>query len=152
MNRFDFHPYKLDLAEFYDGFIDPNGYYYRVKVKGEDNNYHDLWAEQYIKNASKIDLSIDFASFSQLRKINNFTDFLVNVFGFAYYNHDSIFMQPIIKLPNPDFAQKNATSDQIETLFQIMSINNEQPLNPDFLIDARVFYYNGLEDGGFIKK
>ncbi len=152
MIKFDFHPYKLELAEFYDGFIDPNGHYYRVKVKGEDNNYHDLWAEQYIRHASTVDLSIDLSSFSKLREINNFTDYLVNVLGFAYYNHGSIFMQPIIKLPNPDIAQKKATSDQIETLFQIMTINNEHPLSTNFLIDARMFYYNGLEDGGCIKK
>ena len=33
-----------------------------------------------------------------------------------------------------------------------MTINNEHPLSTNFLIDARMFYYNGLEDGGCIKK
>lgn len=147
MKKFDFNSYQFDIAEYYDGFIGPNGEYFHVKVKGENGDIHNMWAEQYIKLLCK-----DDNCFLKLSGISDYTDLLVNVFGFIYYNHDSKYLKPVIKLPNYYIAGKKAMSNQIETLIEIMLINKEDPLHKEFIIDTQIFHYNGSDDGGCIKK
>lgn len=155
MNSLDFNSYNLEVSKFFDGFIDPQGNYYKVKEKGKNDCTHDLWAKKFItriKKSFNLELNVNHSAFLDILSIDNFTDLLVNGFGFAYYNHDSIYLKPIIKLPNPDIANRKVTNEQIESLIKIMLINDEDPYHKEFLIDANMFYYNGLEEGGCIKK
>lgn len=146
--KFDFNSYNFAIAEYFDGFIGPQGDYYHVKPMGQSDDFHNVWAEQYIK----LLCDKDYNDYFKLPGISDFTDLLVNIFGFIYYNHDCKSLQPIIKLPNHGIAGKRTTNNQIETLIEIMLINNEDPLHKEFVIDADIFYYNGLDNGGCIKK
>ena len=145
--NFDFNYHKLEDAKQFDGFIGKNGRFYVVKTKGYDKNFHNLWAECYVKKFCQ-----DYDEFFQLIGINDYIDLLVNIYGFVYYSHDSVYLRPIIQLPNHHLASKKPTSNQIESLIEIMLMNNEEPLNKEFLVDAEMFNYNELESRGCIKK
>ncbi len=149
MNNIDYSSYKVDISKYYDGFIDPRGRYYRVKEKGSSDELHNLWAKNFIKNYSavlNVDININYNTINCIKNINNFEDILINIFGFISYKHDSIYLKPIIKLPNPKIAEVRVSKEQIEALYNIMSINQENPINKEFIIDANQFYYNVLED------
>lgn len=115
-----------------DLFIDKYGYYYKVK-KNKSNELinHNTWADYYLKEVLKID-----------KKINNSAIFLVNCVGMIYYSHDILECKPIIKIPNPNYYKKRATSTQLDALFDIMLINNENPyIVPMLMGEENVYDY-----------
>ena len=142
----DFNPYEINVSEYFDGFIDPNGNYYKVKEKGTREEIFNIWAKEYIEKITSkyyIELRFNYQNILNLKKIQSFTELLINLFGFVYYNHDSELNKPIIKLPDPNLCNISATYDQIEALYHIMKLNNENPTDKEFLIDATINYYNG---------
>lgn len=150
-----FSPYAVNVSEHFDGYIDQYGRYYIVKEKGSSEELHNLWAKDFLKKYSsvfKVDVNLDYNIISNIKKLNNYEDILINIFGFISYKHDSKYFEPVVKLPNPEIAGQKASKDQIEALYIIMDINDEDPVTKDFMIDANIFYYNGLEEGGYIKK
>ena len=155
MNNFDFNPHNVTASSEYDGFVDCAGNYYRVKEKGSSTSDHSVWAEQFLKanlNLPKLQINPNYSTLFSLMNSTDFSELLINFFGFAYYNHDSLYLKPIVKLPNPAIAGRKATSEQIESLIKIMDINRENPYNLEFLIDSNMFYYNGVDEEGCIKK
>lgn len=145
----DFNSYELNVSEYFDGFIDPQGKYYKVKEKGTKEDLFNTWSKKYIEIITQVyytELRFNYKNILNIKKINSFTELLINLFGYVYYNHDSDKNQPIIKLPDPNLCDVCATSDQIEALYQIMLINHENPQDKEFLIDATMNYYNGIEE------
>lgn len=151
MSNFDFTPYD-DVANYnkYDGFFDQEGRFYKVKLRRSSmfSNGHNEWAEQYMKehNMSKLDIPHTYSALLNLSKLNGPAEVLINCYGFAYYGHDPIYYKPIIILPDPKIAGYKATSEQIESLFKIMLLNNEKPYNKEILIDSNILIYNGLDE------
>ena len=151
----DFNSYEIDVSEYFDGFIDPQGKYYKVKEKGTKEDLFNIWAKQFIElitNVYYTELKFNYKNILNVKKIESFTDLLINLFGYVYYNHDSKYNKPIIKLPDPNLCNISATSDQIEALYHIMTLNNENPMDKEFLIDATINYYNGSEEQIEVKK
>ena len=145
----DFNSYEISQSEHFDGFIDPQGKYYKVKERGTKEELFNLWSKKYIEIITQVyytELKLNYRNILNIKKIESFTDLLINLFGYVYYNHDSESKKPIIKLPDPSLCDVSATDDQIEAIYKIMLINNENPMNKEFLIDATINYYNGLED------
>ena len=81
-----------------------------------------------------------------LSKLKGPADYLIHCCGYVYYSHDPIFLKPIILLPKPEYAGKKASPSQIESLYKIMLINNENPLDKEILIDSNIYEYTGLDD------
>ena len=145
----DFNPYEISVSRYFDGFIDPQGKYYIVKEKGQEEDLFNIWSKQFIEQITKVyytEIKLNIKTILNLQKIDTFTDLLINLFGYIYYNHDQEFKKPIIKLPDPNICNISATSDQIEALYKIMQINNENPIDKEFIIDATINYYNGIEE------
>lgn len=145
----DFNSYEISISEHFDGFIDPQGKYYKVKERGTKEEIFNLWSKKYIEIITQVyytELKLNYRNILNIKKIESFTDLLINLFGYVYYNHDLEFKKPIIKLPDPSLCAVSATSDQIEALYKIMLLNDEDPINKEFLIDATINYYNGSED------
>lgn len=154
MNNFDFNSYDLDISKYYDGFIDSDGRFYRVKKKGMNEDLHNKWAFMYIhssNDSTKIQININCLFSPNNFNIKSFTDLLIDVFGFTYYSHDSIYLKPIIRFPNPVISDKRASCNQVEAIVKILKINNEELKDKEFILDANKFYYNELVYGGYIK-
>ena len=149
MNKLDFNTYDVKESINYDGFIDLSGNFYRVKIKNGDDIFND-WAAKYMEKNRFTGLQFQpsYSMLLSLTKIKSSIELLVNCYGFVYYNH--IDDKPIVMLPNPHIAGNRVAPIQLESLIEIMKLNNENPIDKEFIIDANKFYYNGL-DGGKMK-
>lgn len=150
MSKFDFNTYDdLITCRGYDGFFDQDGNYYKVKDRRSNmmNNSHNEWAEKYIKeklNIVDLDINPTYSALYALTQIKGPAELLVHCFGYVYYSHDPMCYKPIIIKPNPKIAGKKATNMQLDMLFEMMLMNNENPFeNPIFTSDD-IYYYDGL--------
>lgn len=145
----DFNKYD-DILKIkgYDGYIDQDGNFYRVKQKLRATCNHEIWAEEYLKkNPTKYnDIKVEDSLLLNLVKLNTCTEKLIHLYGFVYYSHDELLFKPIIKLPNPKIFGRRVTASQLDTLYGILLINNENTNIPIF--DGDTLDYVGLEDEG----
>lgn len=144
---FDFNKYD-DVIETkgYDGFIDQRGYFYKVcpKNKKASEDSHNTWAEAYMREKLKMtDFKINnnISMLLGISKLNGPAEVLINCFGYVYYSHDPVYHGPIIKLPDPKIAKYKVTSEQLDTLYMIMVMNNENTDIPIFLDDSEEYTY-----------
>lgn len=134
---YDFNKYD-DVIEInrYEGFIDRNGYFYKVCKRGEKitdesgrvRDSHNKWAEAYLKdkmNIKDFKFNPTASALFTLTKLNGPAEILIHCFGFVYYSHDPYYFKPIIKTPNPKIANYKATEEQLDMLFSIMVMNKE---------------------------
>lgn len=145
----DFKKYNnIKQIKGYDGFIDPEGDFYRVKKLGSNDGDHNLWAQNYFEKTlgtkvpfvgSNVSLMLSIA------KLNGPSDFLIHMYGFIYYSHDGLLYKPIVKLPNTKLFGKNASSKSLDTLFNIALVNDELEIVQSIFEDGEVSY-NGLVD------
>ena len=102
----------------YDLFINVDGEYFKVKKTiSKDKMNHNIWAEQYLNN---INDNKDYNNLSM-------SEILIHKYGFVYYSHDGLLYKPIIKIPNPKYFNKSVNEKQLDSLFNIMMVNNENP-------------------------
>lgn len=157
MNKqFDFNRYD-DLVDIYkyNGFIDQDGYFYKIGPKNHSNTgiEHNLWARAYVKTHGDKFKRMDFSASGlfTLSQISSEVDVLVHLYGFVYYSHDDMYYKPIIKCPDPKYNNLIITEEQENMLFDIMLLNNEDPFNnPIFKSDCdKVYKYVGLNDEPF---
>lgn len=81
-----------------------------------------------------------------LSRISGPASLLVHCYGFVYYSHEPIYQKPIIILPNEKIAGHRVTEEQLNSLFEMMIINRENPCdNPIFFNDDDI-EYNGLDN------
>lgn len=134
-SKFDINSYT-NISDMigYDGFIGPNGEFYRVKKRhsSDINLTHITWSEYYINHdATKLNflLKPSYSIIYTLSKLKSKQDILIHLFGFVYYSHDYLTNEPIIIPPDPLYNDKIITKEQLDTLYQIMENNLEKPLN-----------------------
>lgn len=155
MSKFNFEPQDVTLCKRYDGFIAPNGDYYIVKERRNTMSRigHNEWAEEYLKE-KKLQTSESSKSYSMLLALSQLrgpAEILIHCYGFVYYSHDPFLYKPIVLLPKPKIFGNRATSSQMDTLFEVMLLNNEDPLNLEIFVDSNIYEYNGLEERGKMK-
>lgn len=151
----DFKPYD-DLVKIigYDGFIDQKGNFYKVcpKRKKSSSDSHNLWAEAYMREKFKISdfkISNDISTLLALSKLSGPAEVLINCFGYIYYSHDPFYYAPIIKLPNPKISKYTATKEQLDMLYEIMYLNNENVDIPIFYEDNKTYDYCDIDEYKF---
>lgn len=150
-NKFDFEHYDdAVLIHNYNGFIDQDGYFYKVSPKNHDNTEieHNLWARAYVKTHGDKFRRMDFSASGlfTLSQISSEVDVLVHIYGFVYYSHDSLYTKPIIKVPDPKYNNFIKSKYQEDMLFNIMLINNENPFENPIFTDDTVYTYVGLNE------
>ena len=134
-------------AKGYDLFIAPNGEFYRIKKRLDKSNIsHETWAEEYIKlNNIKIDVSkFQTSIIFRMNNLRTATSKAIHCLGFIYYSHDHIYYKPIIELPNPKVYGNCVTDAQLDTLYAVMLINNENTDIPIF--EGDTLRYVGMND------
>lgn len=161
MSDMDFNGYDdVLLYHKYDGFISPDGKYYKVKLRKSDmrRDSHNHWAQKFIEeklNVSELKIRTTCSMLYGLSQINGPAEILVHYFGYIYYSHDPIYYKPIIKLPNHKIAGHKATERQLDALFELMLINNEKPLENKIFLDEEENEYNDIDqnlDYGSLKR
>ena len=149
---FDFNKYD-DAVEVkrFEGFIDRNGYFYKVVERGKNKNSdsHNKWAEQYLKekiNIKEFKFNPTASALLTLTSLSGPAQILIDCFGFVYYSHDPDYFKPIIKVPNPKVSNYKATEEQLDFLFMLMTANNENTNIPIFFNDEDEFDYSGVDE------
>ena len=143
----DFKQYDdVEKMKGYDGYIDSKGNFYRVKQRLKTTCNHEIWAEEYLKNnaTSYNDIVVVDSLILNLVTLKTYTEKLIHLYGFVYYSHDELLYKPISKLPNPKIFGRRVTEEQMDTLYGIMLMNNENTNIPIFYGEA--LDYVGLED------
>ena len=129
INEKTFEPIcDINVIKNYDGFIDPEGNFYRVSLRNMHVPTHIEWADKFV--IKKLDyikhLSNPSGSFLlTMTKLKDKQDVLIHFYGFIYYGHDAYTRKPIIIYPDDTINSKCVSKEQIETLFKILSANEE---------------------------
>ena len=121
-----------------DLFIDQAGIYYQVKKTiSKSNINHNIWAIEYLKSIK-----------DELKYVISPEEVLIHKYGFLYYSHDKLVYKPIIKTSNPMFFGVRTSDEQLDSLFEIMYINGENPYNvPMIMGEENVYDYVEEERG-----
>jgi len=86
----DFNKYEdILISQQYDGFIDPNGYFYKVNLRNSNKEIdHNVWANEYmINNGDKYrKLNFTASGLFTLSQISSVAEALVHIYGFIYYS------------------------------------------------------------------
>ena len=148
---FDFIPTKdFKEASTYNGFIDPDGNFYKVNKKMAHYTSHDLWAEYYMK---KNNMKIGFFK-------SKYVEVLRKKYGYLLYTHNEVDgkkRQPIVYLPLMNFGGVSMSKKQSEMLYEIMKINDELEYYPGindtkdnslsyYYLDKRLNEYNSKKN------
>jgi hypothetical protein len=135
---YDFNKYDdATQVNRYEGFIDKNGYFYKVCKRGQKitdetgriRDSHNLWAEAFLReklNVKDFKFNPTASALLTLSRLSGPAEILIHCFGFVYYSHDPVFYKPIIKVPDPKISNYKATEEQLDTLYTIMLLNNEK--------------------------
>lgn len=108
------------IVKNYNLFIDPDGMFYRInRIKNDYSIDHNLWALEYFKKLCDIYDS---------KKLSP-AEVLIHKYGFLYYSHDMLVRKPIVKVPNPKYYRQRVSEEELDSLFQIMLLNNEDPFS-----------------------
>lgn len=103
MNKFE----KFDKPiKDYDGFIDRDGYFYKVKkTDSKEADGHYNWAVAYI-NTFLDNVSNNLLDIRELIKKSDPVEYLINYLGFIYYSHNPEYGTPLVQGPNPRYGGK----------------------------------------------
>lgn len=124
-----FEPTK-DINEIakYDGFIAPDGSFYKVSIKNKHKPTHIEWADyfvtrklDYVKRLANPQGSLLYI----ISRLDNKQDVLVHFYGYVYYGHDAASRKPIIIYPDSSVNEREITEEQLNTLFNILRKNDE---------------------------
>lgn len=115
----DLNPYNdAVLVRKYDLFINKLGEYFKIKrTLSKDRMNHNIWAEKYLEEINDKEEYIGLSP----------AEVLIHKYGFLYYSHDGLLYKPIIKVANPGYFKIRKTEEQLDSLFNIMVINGENP-------------------------
>lgn len=124
-----FEPTK-DINEIakYDGFIAPDGSFYKVSIKNKHKPTHIEWADyfvtrklDYVKRLANPQGSLLYI----ISRLDNKQDVLVHFYVYVYYGHDAASRKPIIIYPDRLVNEREITEEQLNTLFNILRKNDE---------------------------
>ena len=126
-----FIPYNIDEIEKvkgWNGFISPEGIFYKVYEMDKIATGHDKYARMLAKRLYNIDLIEKFEKLKRTnQKLANYNlgekDLLINICGFVNYQKISSDIE--IKIPDFSFNGKKLTNKQILTLEKLAKVNNQ---------------------------
>lgn len=108
----------LMLVSKHDLFINKLGEYYKIKkTLSKDSMNHNIWALKYLEEINDKEKYVGLSP----------SEVLIHKYGFLYYSHDMLLYKPIIKIANPKYFKEKVTREQLDSLFDIMIINDENP-------------------------
>lgn len=91
MKKFDFNNYNtIEDCVNYDGFIAPNGNFYKVSVCNKHKPTHNEWADKYV--LEKLNYVKELANPSgsflyTMSRLKSKLEILIHFYGYVYYGH-----------------------------------------------------------------
>lgn len=136
---------NLELAKGYDGFVSPEGNFYKVCERGNMDAVHDFFAETFGSIVLDADVAEEFEKLKELKpelidKNLLPKDILINLFGFVNYEFKCDGIK--IEVPNPSYKGKKVTNKQISTILKLVSINNDNINSVGHLFDHQFYNYD----------
>lgn len=132
MNKVDiktFEPiYDTNEASKYDGFIAPDGGFYKVSVKNMHIPTHNQWADNYVVSKLNYIKLLANPSASLLYILSNLKDkqdILIHFYGYVYFGHDAYDRKPKIIYPDERINNVSVTKRQLAVIYDILDKNNE---------------------------
>ena len=129
VNEETFIPIKDDkIACNYDGFISPDGDFYKVSIRNKHTPTHHEWANVYINKKTDYNKIMQTPSVKLLytaSRLHSKYEILIHFYGYVCYAHNSYTKDPIIVYPNENINGKRATEKQKDMLFRILNNNDE---------------------------
>ncbi len=125
---------KLDVNKVikgYDGYIGPNGEFYKVSVMHEHHPSHEEWAFNYIHDRLD-DYALDVRKhIGQILKYKDDSGLLTHRYGFICYSHSQYGpRKPGIVFPFDD--ERNITDRQRDTFKLLLYLNDPRYFNEFF--------------------
>lgn len=120
---------NLDLVKNWNGIISPEGKFYKTTMRNDQISDLDITIEEVSKNILNIDLLSTYRELQQsnielLNKELLASEIIVNIKGYVIYNYTDNKLK-IIR-PKPKINHKHMTGEQIETLYDLIFINNDK--------------------------
>ena len=121
---------KLNKVKGYDGFIDPEGNFYKVCERDRLVAAHDHFAEVFVLFKYNDDINEKYKKFQKLKsKYSNIRlapkDILINLYGFVNYEHiNSCYVE--ITPPEKEYSGLELTNAQFNTITELMIINKDK--------------------------
>lgn len=120
--------YDINEMKKYDGFIAPDGGFYKVSKIHKHKPSHIAWADKYVTtklNYIKLLVNPTNSFLYTISRLKNKQDILIHFYGYIYYGHDAFDRSPIIKYPDQSINGVCATQTQLNSLFNILEENDE---------------------------
>lgn len=121
---------KLNKVKGYDGFIDPEGNFYKVCERDRLVAAHDHFAEVFVLFKYNDDINEKYKKFQKLKsKYSNIRlapkDILINLYGFVNYEHiNSGYVE--ITPPEKEYLGFELTDAQFNTITELLVINKDK--------------------------
>jgi hypothetical protein len=120
---------ELEHVKGYDGYIDQEGQFYRVKKTGKEGLSYNVYVESLMEH-KRIDL---IKMYDEIKKRNpkvnydyDLRDMLINVLGYVSYEHDNKRGELELICPNVVINNKEVTDKQIDTIVMLIHLNHEK--------------------------
>lgn len=144
---------NLDQIKGYDGFISPEGYFYKVCKRDAIDDIHDYFAEMYVYLKHDQDINKVYEEF-QARKpdFRNIhlapKDILINLYSWVNYEYYKSGMVEVTP-PNPKYINKKINDKQFLMLVDLVNLNGDkmESLNKVFKSEYSVNENEYLECG-----
>lgn len=119
---------RLGYVNGWDGFISPEGLFYKVSEKDSLESAHDLFVESFTDIVLKVDLRNLYRNIQgmkpEFKSINlSYKDMLINVLGYVNYEHMGNRLE--VTPPNPRINGKNVTNEQIDMVARLIKLNGD---------------------------
>ena len=131
-NTVSFVPYdkdNIDRAVGWDGFISPDGKFYKVSERTSYVSNHDHFAKEFSEQKLKKDMLVVYNEIIKnkpdLRAKNiSYKDMLINIYG--YVNYEATTGGNVeIGCPDPRYNGHSVTDKQVNMISELLTINND---------------------------
>ena len=120
----------IHRAKGFNGFISPEGNFYKVIERAKLETSHDYYAEVFSELVLKIDLAALYKKIQEkkrnLKSIGlSYKDMFINLLGYVNYEYTGSRLD--IGCPDPMYNGKQITKKQIEMLQTLITLNRDKP-------------------------
>lgn len=129
---------ELQYVKGWDGFVSPEGLFYKVIERNRNTPAHDVFAEYLSTEILHTNIKeIQEKFIVNNDKIRNhklsYKDIIIHVFGFVNYEYE----YKALNLTGPDYYinRKKITNEQINTISKLIIINKDSNEAINFLFD-----------------
>lgn len=133
-NDYDY-TFDPNVAKNFNGFISPDGKFYKISRKNVHVSSHQEWANAFVINNTnfiKLLAKPNKSFLYTISRLKDKQDLLIHFYGYIYYSHDEYSKKPILIYPDFDINNMSVTKEQKDILFKVMLLNYEEEYYPEY--------------------